>query len=132
MWPWKRKPKPAEGKPVADADVTDEAPLSDEEIEAELRTQLTDELDLHNFRPRDCSDVVTEYLHAAQAAGFPRVRIIHGKGKGTLRRTVESVLSNHPAVKSFQLAGSTGGWGATAVELHPAATDDPNAAPRSA
>lgn len=93
--------------------------LTVEEIEAELATQLTDELDLHHFQPREVADVVTEYLHAAREAGFERVRIIHGKGTGTLRRVVESVLAKHAAVKSFQLAGSGGGWGATAVELHP-------------
>ena len=91
---------------------------SDELLE-DVVAELTDELDLHTFQPRDCADVVTEYLHAAREAGMTRVRIIHGKGTGTLRRIVESVLAAHPAVASFQLAGSTGGWGATAVELEP-------------
>lgn len=80
---------------------------------------LRDEIDLHTFRPKDCGDVVEEYVRAAHEAGMPRVRIIHGKGTGTLRRVVESVLATHPAVKSFQLGGSSGGWGATAVELLP-------------
>jgi len=78
---------------------------------------LTDELDLHTFLPRDCADVVDEYLHAAQQAGLATVRIIHGKGTGTLRRIVHGVLERHPAVKSFLLAGGSGGWGATVVEL---------------
>lgn len=78
--------------------------------------ELTDELDLHTFLPRDCADVVTEYLLAAQEAGFATVRIIHGKGTGTLRRIVHGVLARHPAVKSFH-AAERGSWGATAVEL---------------
>ena len=93
----------------------------DEDLPEDVIAELTDELDLHTFQPRDCADVVTEYLHAAREAGMTRVRIIHGKGVGTLRRIVESVLANHPAVASFQLAGSAGGWGATAVELVPRA-----------
>jgi dsDNA-specific endonuclease/ATPase MutS2 len=96
--------------------MTDEL-LTDEEIEAELAQELTDELDLHHFQPREVASVVEEYVHAAHEKGFRRVRIIHGKGIGTLRRIVESVLSKHPLVASFQLAGSSGGWGATAVEL---------------
>jgi dsDNA-specific endonuclease/ATPase MutS2 len=79
---------------------------------------LTDELDLHTFQPRDCADVVEEYVRAAAEAGFANVRIIHGKGTGTLRRIVHSVLEKHPAVASFRLAdGTSGSWGATLVEL---------------
>lgn len=80
--------------------------------------ELTDELDLHTFQPRDCADVVEEYVRAAAEAGFARVRIIHGKGVGTLRRITHGVLERHPAVLSFKLAGgSSGSWGATLVEL---------------
>lgn len=82
---------------------------------------LTDELDLHTFQPRECADVVDEYLRAASEAGFTTVRIVHGKGTGTLRRIVHGVLDGHPVVASYALAaGATGGWGATLVELlHP-------------
>lgn len=109
----------------------------DDDIDADLRAgpddpqpedelaeaPLTDQLDLHTFLPRECADVVTEYLRAAHEAGMPRVRIIHGKGIGTLRRIVHGVLDRHPAVRSYQLADDRSGWGATLVELHPPATD---------
>lgn len=79
---------------------------------------LTDELDLHTFLPKECADVVEEYLHAAQEAGMTVVRIIHGKGTGTLRRIVHGVLDRHPAVSRYALAdGASGSWGATLVEL---------------
>jgi dsDNA-specific endonuclease/ATPase MutS2 len=91
--------------------------VADDEISV---PELTDELDLHTFLPRDCADVVDEYVRAAQEAGMTAVRIIHGKGTGTLRRIVHGVLERHPAVKSFTLAGErSGSWGATLVELHP-------------
>jgi len=91
---------------------------------AEDRPPLADELDLHTFLPRECADVVEEYVRAAQEAGLPTVRIIHGKGKGTLRRTVHAVLARHPAVRSYRLAeGHRGSWGATLVELKPAPED---------
>ena len=83
---------------------------------------LTDELDLHTFLPRECADVVAEYVRAAQEAGMTAVRIIHGKGTGTLRRIVHSVLASHPAVRTYRLADErSGSWGATLVELHPLA-----------
>jgi DNA-nicking Smr family endonuclease len=78
---------------------------------------LTDELDLHTFLPKECADVVEEYLHAAQEQGLAVVRIIHGKGTGTLRRIVHSVLDKHPAVARYALAAGSGSWGATLVEL---------------
>jgi hypothetical protein len=85
---------------------------------------ITDELDLHAFLPKECADVVEEYVRAAQAAGLQTVRIIHGKGRGTLRRTVHAVLDRHPAVRAYQLAGaSRGSWGATRVELKPSGED---------
>ena len=82
---------------------------------------LPDELDLHTFLPRECADLVEEYLRAAQEAGLLRVRIVHGKGTGTLRRIVHGVLERHPAVRGFALGDERrGGWGATVVTLRPA------------
>ncbi len=85
--------------------------------DATATTELTDQLDLHTFQPRDCADVVEEYVRAAQEAGFTEVRIIHGKGTGTLRRIVQGVLQRHPSVASFGQADAN--WGATRVELKP-------------
>ena len=79
--------------------------------------ELTEELDLHTFLPKECADVVEEYVRAAQEAGFTVVRIIHGKGTGTLRRIVHGVLERHPAVARFEQADAN--WGATRVELKP-------------
>ena len=80
--------------------------------------ELTDELDLHTFQPRECADVVKEYVRAAHEAGLASVRIIHGKGKGTLRTITHAVLDRHPAVASYALgAERSGSWGATVVTL---------------
>jgi DNA-nicking Smr family endonuclease len=89
--------------------------MDDEEV---FTPELTQELDLHTFLPNECADVVEEYLTAAQEAGFTTVRIIHGKGTGTLRRIVQGVLERHSAVASFEQADAN--WGATRVELKPA------------
>jgi Smr domain len=91
----------------------------DEAVEDEpIDAPLTGELDLHTFLPKECADVVAEYVRAAQEAGMTTVRIVHGKGTGTLRRIVHGVLDRHPAVRAYRLAGErSGSWGATLVEL---------------
>jgi DNA-nicking Smr family endonuclease len=79
-------------------------------------------LDLHTFRPQDVKAVVGDYLTECQAKGILRVRIIHGKGIGNLRRTVHSLLAEHPEVVSYSLASEHfGGWGATIAHLRRAA-----------
>jgi len=106
-----------------------EAPEPEEPAEPAEPTEpneppLGDELDLHTFLPKECADVVTEYVRAAQEAGLTTVRIVHGKGTGTLRRIVHGVLERHPAVRAYRLAGvQRGSWGATLVELVPRSDD---------
>ena len=75
-------------------------------------------LDLHTFNPRELKGLLADYLSACRGKGIYEVRIIHGKGSGTLRKTVHSLLERLPEVSSFRLAGGDeGGWGATIVLL---------------
>jgi DNA-nicking Smr family endonuclease len=83
-------------------------------------------LDLHTFHPRDIKQLVPDYLSACQARGILQVRLIHGKGIGHLRRTVQSILKQHPAVISYASDyPEFGGWGATRVQLCPAGQPRP-------
>jgi DNA-nicking Smr family endonuclease len=75
-------------------------------------------LDLHAFAPGDVGSLVPEWLEASHAAGLRELRIVHGKGTGALRRSVEALLARHPLVASFRTAGEDGGgWGSTLVTL---------------
>ncbi len=75
-------------------------------------------LDLHTFRPRDLGDLVPDYLEACRERGILSIRIIHGKGTGTLRETVHALLRRRDDVAAFRLGDETsGGWGATLVTL---------------
>ena len=74
-------------------------------------------LDLHMFLPKEAASVVDEYLRVCLEERIFEVRIIHGKGKGTLRRTVHSLLEKHPLVRDFKLDSGPSSWGATLVRL---------------
>ena len=74
-------------------------------------------IDLHTFLPNEAGQVVDEYLNVCSQNGILEVKIIHGKGKGVLRRTVEAVLKRHPLVLSFKQDRGPSSWGATIVFL---------------
>lgn len=75
-------------------------------------------LDLHTFSPKEVKELIPDYLAECRGAQIFEVRIVHGKGKGVLRRIVQSALEKIDFVDSFQLAGhGRGSWGATLVTL---------------
>lgn len=74
-------------------------------------------LDLHMFRPSVVKDLVPDYLEACREKEIYRVRIIHGKGTGALRRTVHSILDKLPYVDDYHFAEDQSSWGATIVIL---------------
>jgi len=75
-------------------------------------------LDLHTFRPEEVAELVQDYLDECARRGIHAIRIIHGKGKGTLQRTVHAALQRRSDVLEYRLAPpERGGWGATLVTL---------------
>lgn len=83
-----------------------------------VRIPITGELDLHTFRPQEISSLLESYLDECTRTGLREVRIIHGKGTGTLRTTVQAWLRHSPRVAGFRTGNEhSGGWGATIVTL---------------
>jgi DNA mismatch repair protein MutS2 len=59
-----------------------------------------------------------QYLNDAFMAGLYQVRVVHGKGTGTLRQAVRESLARHSLVKSYRPGEyGEGGAGVTVVEL---------------
>jgi len=76
------------------------------------------ELSLRRLTTNEALFRLDQYLNDAFMAGLPFVRIVHGKGTGTLRRAVHEALAKHPLVKSFRLGDyGEGDYGVTIVEL---------------
>ena len=86
-----------------------------------VRLPIDGVLDLHAFSPKDVKGLVTEYIEECLRRGITDLRIIHGKGSGTLKGIVHSILEKNPHVAGFKDAGmGGGGWGATEVRLRTA------------
>jgi len=99
------KPEPEEGKTsVGGGDLYPPSPGT--------------ELKLIGMRAEDAMLALERYLDAAYAAGLPFVRIVHGKGTGTLRQVVQESLGQSGLVKRFESAlRNEGGDGATVAFL---------------
>ena len=79
---------------------------------------ITGELDLHTFRPAEVTRLLDDYFVECLKRDIHRVRIVHGKGTGTLRATVHAHLRRSPGIADFVQGDETsGGWGATIVTL---------------
>ncbi|HZP59857.1 MAG TPA: Smr/MutS family protein [Opitutaceae bacterium] len=86
--------------------------------EAPVPLPITGELDLHTFSPRDIGRLLPAYFEECRKQGIFSVRVVHGKGTGTLRATVQAWLRRSPLVQDFRSGDETsGGWGATVVTL---------------
>ena len=88
--------------------------IGSEAPEESVEIPINGTLDLHTFAPRDVKDLVPAYLDECLERGITEVRIIHGKGKGVLRRIVRAALDRHPAVISYKYGRS---WGDTIIAL---------------
>ncbi len=79
---------------------------------------LSAEINVIGCTVEEAGQRVGRYIEDAMLGGLTRVRIIHGKGTGRLRRGISALLKEHPLVAGFQLASfEEGGAGATVVDL---------------
>lgn len=81
-------------------------------------SSVSHELHLRRLTVDEALYRLDQYLDDAFVAGHSSVRIVHGKGTGTLRRAVWERLGQHPLVKSYRLAlHGEGDAGVTIAEL---------------
>jgi DNA mismatch repair protein MutS2 len=79
---------------------------------------ISPELDLRGLTVDEALVLIDQRLDEAALAGVSELRIIHGKGTGTLRRAVRAMLSKHALVHAHATAEPrAGGDGVTVVEI---------------
>jgi dsDNA-specific endonuclease/ATPase MutS2 len=103
-------------------EVNTEAFTLSEDGNGPVRYPVDGILDLHTFQPSEVKELIGDYISECLKKRIFRIRIIHGKGSGILRKVVRSRLRELPEVADFRTAGEEeGGWGATVVTLSPEA-----------
>jgi len=81
-------------------------------------TSIEPEVMLRRLTVEEALAKLDQYLNDAFTAGLYSVRVVHGKGTGTLRLVVRRELAQHPLVESFRPADPwEGGTGVTVVQL---------------
>jgi len=86
--------------------------LSSDTVEAPV------EINVIGSTADEAREQVDKFLDQAYLAGRARLRIIHGHGKGILRKSLHEMFASHPHVdKFYPAAPNEGGAGATIVEL---------------
>jgi len=79
---------------------------------------VMNEIHLRHLTADEALLKLDKYLDDAFMAGLYQVRVVHGRGTGTLRRVVRQQLAKHPLVKSYRPGDyGEGGTGVTIVEL---------------
>lgn len=80
--------------------------------------QVSGEIDIRGMASDEAILELDKYIDNALVSGLETVRIIHGKGTGVLRQSVQAHLRSHKAVKSFRLGTfGEGENGVTIAEL---------------
>ena len=84
------------------------------ELVLQKARDISPEIDLRGKLALDALEELDRYLEDAGLAGLERVRIIHGKGTGALRRAVREHLRGHRLVAEFRDGErEEGGFGVT-------------------
>jgi DNA mismatch repair protein MutS2 len=86
--------------------------------EVSIDEHFTPEINVIGATVDQATDRVDKFLDEAFMAGAETVRLVHGHGKGALRRAIAELLTGHAHVERFNPApANEGGAGATIVAL---------------
>lgn len=79
---------------------------------------VSTEINVIGYNVEEAIFVIDKYLDDCSMSKLNNVRIVHGKGTGTLKKGIHDFLKKHPHVKSFRLGTfGEGEMGVTVVEL---------------
>jgi len=87
-------------------------------LQSRAQREVSGEIDMRGMASDEAILELDRYIDNALVSGLETIRIIHGKGTGVLRKSVQAHLRGHKAVKSFRLGTfGEGENGVTIAEL---------------
>jgi DNA mismatch repair protein MutS2 len=92
-----------------------QAGINDKLLERKQHFNTT--IDIRGLRPEEALKGLEQFFDEALMANVHDVKVIHGKGKGRLRRLVHQKLNEYPVKAKHHLAPEQGGEGVTVVEF---------------
>ena len=88
------------------------------DIQYSKANSVKDELCIHGMYVKEGLEMTDKYLDDAYLAGILSVRILHGKGTGSLRSAIHKALDSNQLVADYQYAAPhEGGEGVTVVKF---------------
>lgn len=87
-------------------------------MQSRATREVSGEIDMRGMASDEAILELDRYIDNALVSGLETIRIIHGKGTGVLRKSVQAHLRSHKAVKTFRLGTfGEGENGVTIAEL---------------
>ena len=108
---------------ISNVIILDETNISDKSSKSNITISVSNkivpnEIMLRHKLKEEAIYELDKYIDSAIVAKLGRVRIIHGKHGGVLRKAVHEYLNTHPLVKEYHIADySEGGLGVTVAIL---------------
>ena len=80
--------------------------------------EISTEINVIGYNVEEAIFAIDKFLDTASLSRLETIRIVHGKGTGTLGKGIQKFLKNNPHVKSFRYGTfGEGEMGVTVVEL---------------
>jgi DNA mismatch repair protein MutS2 len=77
-------------------------------VNAAARGDVSDQLDVRGQRAQDAREAVRAFVDEAALAGLAEVRVVHGRGTGSVRAAVRDELDSHPLVERREAEANDG------------------------
>ena len=77
-------------------------------LNATASGDVSDELDVRGQRAQEAREAVRAFVDDAALAGLHEVRVVHGRGTGSVRAAVREELTRHPLVERHEPEANDG------------------------